>query len=972
MTSDTGSLNVTKHPVQVTNVAREGSGTVFTEQNMTVNATVENTGSSSASKTIAFKITDPYGQQRTKVSKSVTLKSGETGYVEANVTFSSDGTNTYSAGSSGPNQISVAKNPIETQSLSLSTEVISTPGDSSTASVSLKNNGNTATDRIVELSKDGSTTNSTEVSLAPGATTTVQFVEEFKMLGGHQVSAGMETGRVDVTDPDISVTNLQTNTTSPYTNEAVNLTATINNTGSSKKTVSVVGWSTSVDSGFESQFGPSKQPVTIPGGGQKNVSFVSKFRNSGTYNLTVNDGANTTVTVQKALELKSTSFGKTVLSKGESTTLNITYDNPTSTSRSKNVFLWNGTGSQTKQISVGANSQKRISFSLSYDTAGEKYLFVDGKMLSVQVLDDTSGTPNVNVRNTVVPAKPVNGTSTQYFVELNNTGDADAVRTVNLTVGGSVVDQRDVLVEASSTGFAMVEHTYTTKKNHSGYLNVSTGYSEPFTADVRGPVVKDGSVTIKHVNGTQPSQLPQVSAQYDSGFIGFQITNGQQRADKYNLSTIGADTTTEFRVNLTVDNYSPRVMASNGRNLTWTKSPGPNANETNISITLRPAQLDYKTQFEGGYPSSPSEWDAAVKNDTADYGWSTALRLGIGNAKGDFFQASPSDLDGMTVSTDAQMFSMPTYIPAKNGQQPGLRVPLAGPHKTVNGNINQGYYKAFLPQSLLDSWGVTNPSTQLAAQYQNSNVNMNVNDVNGGAYVNISLHYSSGQVTISKTDNTAPTADAGSSVSGTIGSSVSFDAASSSDNVGITTYEWDFDNDGSYDTSSGSATTSHTFQSSGTYTVTVRVSDGAGNTDTDTVTASISSSSITWGGSSYSSNSSDTSPSDNSSSTDGSTNETSTVDDPSDTDDSTADPSDMDDSTADPSDTDDSTDDSSTTDDSSNETATTDESSPNDDSTTEGSSSEPSGTGSDGTPGFGPLVTLLSLGALISLARRLE
>jgi PKD repeat protein len=82
------------------------------------------------------------------------------------------------------------------------------------------------------------------------------------------------------------------------------------------------------------------------------------------------------------------------------------------------------------------------------------------------------------------------------------------------------------------------------------------------------------------------------------------------------------------------------------------------------------------------------------------------------------------------------------------------------------------------------------------------------------------------------------TASFTSSVSGT---TVSFDASASSSSVAstITDYAWDFNNDGSYDTNSSSATTSNDFGSSGTYTVKLRITDSRGVTQTSSASVTI-------------------------------------------------------------------------------------------------------------------------------------
>ncbi len=84
-------------------------------------------------------------------------------------------------------------------------------------------------------------------------------------------------------------------------------------------------------------------------------------------------------------------------------------------------------------------------------------------------------------------------------------------------------------------------------------------------------------------------------------------------------------------------------------------------------------------------------------------------------------------------------------------------------------------------------------------------------------------------------DTTAPTANAGSSRTVTVGTGVSFNGGASSDNYGIDSYAWTF-GDSSVGTGS---TTSHTYTGTGTYTVTLTVTDVAGNTAETTITVTV-------------------------------------------------------------------------------------------------------------------------------------
>jgi len=90
-------------------------------------------------------------------------------------------------------------------------------------------------------------------------------------------------------------------------------------------------------------------------------------------------------------------------------------------------------------------------------------------------------------------------------------------------------------------------------------------------------------------------------------------------------------------------------------------------------------------------------------------------------------------------------------------------------------------------------------------------------------------------VVITVLDVTDPVADAGSDQTVEVGETVSFNADDSTDNVGITSYEWDF---GDGTTGSG-VTSTHTYDKSGTYTITITLEDAAGNVGTDSVSVSV-------------------------------------------------------------------------------------------------------------------------------------
>jgi PKD repeat protein len=88
---------------------------------------------------------------------------------------------------------------------------------------------------------------------------------------------------------------------------------------------------------------------------------------------------------------------------------------------------------------------------------------------------------------------------------------------------------------------------------------------------------------------------------------------------------------------------------------------------------------------------------------------------------------------------------------------------------------------------------------------------------------------------------TAPTANAGGPYSAYTGSPVDVSAAASTDQVHqITKYEWDFDGDGTFDSSSPDPQATHVFDGPGSYTVSLRITNKADVSAVATATVEVS------------------------------------------------------------------------------------------------------------------------------------
>ncbi|MFC6954626.1 PKD domain-containing protein [Halorubellus litoreus] len=330
------------------------------------------------------------------------------------------------------------------------------------------------------------------------------------------------------------------------------------------------------------------------------------------------------------------------------------------------------------------------------------------------------------------------------------------------------------------------------------------------------PMVNSSSVSI--VSGPGDEGKIGLNAFYASGLLQIQVKNDSHG---YELEDAGLTKDTELQMTVEVKSKKPRALIGNGRSVNWTRTQNEDGNWT-ITITGTPSETDY-------YFPYPEEWTGNLRATTH-----RNVSMTFASDTLSTFPAERRDsLSGIVFMTDAQSFAPPKYN--DSGANPKIEFDVSAPHFNESGQLNYGFAEVYLPQSLLDYWGVT--GSAIEGQYNGQSRSTTLTNVpGGGVQASVDVHYSSGTAAFT-VDSTAPAAEAGSDVTAEAGSSVDFDGTSSTDNKEIDTYEWDFDGDGQTDATG--ATPSTTFLSTGTHTVELTVTDTAGNTATDTLTVTV-------------------------------------------------------------------------------------------------------------------------------------
>ena len=704
------------------------------DETVTLNVTVTNRGGDG---TYDFRVGDYAGTFANL--KSVSLANGESTTLSYSFDFDSSGHKTVYLDHRENVRLSVS-NPVNVTDVSLSNRTVQI-GENTTVTATAVNTGDSSgTFPVAATDRWGRTTyGGTSVTLAPGESKRVSFNASFGKAGTLYPHVNNETTAVTVTNPvevtDYSVSDAD-NTI--YRGESTTLSATVTNTDDESGTypVQVIG-----------PYGEviASKSVTLAAGASTTVSMSPTFDRTveGDESIGLNNVSDIGLTVEPRITVASVSYPNGV-SPGEKATVEVTLENPTSESASTYYDASLTEGYDSKSVSVASGGTETVQLTGTFDTPGTKRAWAFDRSFSVFVMEDTSGTPNMTVQQPRDTTAIVN-TESGYLVQVDNTGSAAGTTNLTLSIDGTTIGTERVYAEPGDQARAFFEYTPSSTGNYTATLSAD---GETYTSNVtvRKPVIE--GVTVRQVGGTATSRTPIAMAEYSPwGGIWLSLRSSETwtSGNPYELASIGADHTSTFEVELAVRDYEPRTLVSTGERTTMTETDRP-GDLKNVTITVNPTDLHFTRN-----PPKLQNW--GDRNLSADFGLQSAVWMNLGNAEKGFYDGEPTALDGLTISSDAQRFSQPRYYEGGPDTEPHVEVEVGAPHWTVNKETNVGYYTAFLPDSLLDSWGAS--ADELTVSYSaDESFNYSVENVDGGVRLRVTdIHYSSGVISISKTDS---------------------------------------------------------------------------------------------------------------------------------------------------------------------------------------------------------------------------
>jgi PGF-CTERM protein len=306
-------------------------------------------------------------------------------------------------------------------------------------------------------------------------------------------------------------------------------------------------------------------------------------------------------------------------------------------------------------------------------------------------------------------------------------------------------------------------------------LDTSTDDTTERTLNVVKPTVESSTVSVVQGAEEVDESSLSVDASVRNGFMMVRLLKDQGTPTPgpttqsnpgmpADLTSLGVDRDTVFEIEMTLRDYDPNSLLWGARDVSWSTSQN---DDGTVDVTVQTKAVHLAGITGHGLKVGPLmgtnpdkiTWPTGSK-DRADLGWKHTVYFGLYDLS-NVPSETREQLDGMTVTTNAQTFMLPRV------NDDSMEIWVGGPHKDKSGNDHDGFYEAKIPDSQLSDWGVstTDPASELQASYKGSDQSPTITDVADGVKVEMPISYSSGSVSVSPSDG-SPTNDPSSGGSG--------------------------------------------------------------------------------------------------------------------------------------------------------------------------------------------------------------
>ncbi|MEF8772613.1 hypothetical protein [Halodesulfurarchaeum sp.] len=262
------------------------------------------------------------------------------------------------------------------------------------------------------------------------------------------------------------------------------------------------------------------------------------------------------------------------------------------------------------------------------------------------------------------------------------------------------------------------------------------------------------SADVEHIGGTEPEMdsISVDSIYYEGAMI---ISLKPEGADPisrdqvddfgvdkelHDISELGVDDTTEFRITLELDSFEPNSLLWAARDANW-EVVESGEETTVVEIETKATEIQKIDEIRAGFGDADSTNWPSEEQDVADEAYDSVVEFWLWDT--DQLSIAADYLRGMSVTTNAQVFSLPEM------EEGELSIYMAAPGRTVDGTDHSGYYQAYLPDELLEEWNVEDPETELQVTWAGEEEEFDVQTVEEGVYLEIQpVHYSDGQMSV--------------------------------------------------------------------------------------------------------------------------------------------------------------------------------------------------------------------------------